>query len=779
MQREQRIETVSSKNQKRMTAKRALLIGPSYSPDLPTFCGPLEGVQNDLRLMESMLNRNGFQIENMKVLEGDMASHSNILSSLEELSSTAERGSVVVIYFSGHGYELGEEFDQGLLPAGLTPQMVSDFQIYDVCITGKHFKPHLLKLIQKDCLVNTIFDCCFSGRMYRGFEERDGHPLTPKQLAFSKEYSEQYREKLESRGWEHRKQPVEHDMPMEHGPSQETQPPSPMDQQILLDFPVQEFWTPMLKSQGWRPSQHDKFISIAASAANERGYETLDPNTGLICGCLTSVLVEVIDEVPDENKKISYNVLKSLIKRKFAERKLGAQTPQFEGGNMNLVLFSFDTVPQPKTFEICESEEEEPGFKKVVLNAGKLHGVVDGEYDVYGPEIQGDDVSLEVIGVPLDRIIINHDDIGMLKSRGKTVFVRDDKGSWVGHKAVLRRRRSMFTPVFINPNEAEAQVLDRMYLAIENQNMFAIETEERPHCITLDIQTVEEKKCWRARQYGRMIAPYQETGDEHLMAKNLSKYFRHKFAIMPKQSNPHMLTHVSFKVFKVENVPSFKGSPDKKTELIALATNTNDLSLGDPPYHVPTFRAHKVELVTTMFQRSKYKVVDGSGDALVIQVTNYENSPIHVCVISYQADGSIVILHPPKKGHTEVLKPFESTTTIKRILLEPDTVRRMIEPDFMKKKPSACSDVLILYATTAQTDYEPLTQTAIELSPKLSTRGPNPPDGLRLATVHEFRTALEPPREKLSSARDGHPKWLTIKREISILYNEDPEGKLV
>lgn len=53
-----------------------------------------------------------------------MASHSNILSSLDELSSTAERGSVVVIYFSGHGYELGEEFDQGLLPAGLTPQMV-------------------------------------------------------------------------------------------------------------------------------------------------------------------------------------------------------------------------------------------------------------------------------------------------------------------------------------------------------------------------------------------------------------------------------------------------------------------------------------------------------------------------------------------------------------------------------------------------------------------------------------------------------------------------------
>lgn len=53
-----------------------------------------------------------------------MASRASILSSLEELSSTAPRGSVVVIYFSGHGYQLDEEFDQGLLPAGLTTEMV-------------------------------------------------------------------------------------------------------------------------------------------------------------------------------------------------------------------------------------------------------------------------------------------------------------------------------------------------------------------------------------------------------------------------------------------------------------------------------------------------------------------------------------------------------------------------------------------------------------------------------------------------------------------------------
>ena len=42
----------------------------------------------------------------------------------------------------------------------------------------------------------------------------------------------------------------------------------------------------------------------------------------------------------------------------------------------------------------------------------------------------------------------------------------------------------------------------------------------------------------------------------------------------------------------------------------------------------------------------KYQVIDGSGDAIVIEITNNETIPIYVCVMSYQADGSIVALHP-------------------------------------------------------------------------------------------------------------------------------------
>ena len=65
-----------------------------------------------------------------------------------------------------------------------------------------------------------------------------------------------------------------------------------------------------LRSQGWTPSHHDKFISIAASSSTELAFECRHPDTGVKCGCLTSALVEVIDEAQTKGKMISYNILK-------------------------------------------------------------------------------------------------------------------------------------------------------------------------------------------------------------------------------------------------------------------------------------------------------------------------------------------------------------------------------------------------------------------------------------------------------------------------------------
>ena len=82
--------------------------------------------------------------------------------------------------------------------------------------------------MEKKCVVNTIFDCSFSGRLYRSLE-------------------------------------------------------------------------------GWTPSQHDRFIHIAACTYNEQAFEDQHPTNP--CSRLTSALVKIMDEVQKENKKINYDIL--------------------------------------------------------------------------------------------------------------------------------------------------------------------------------------------------------------------------------------------------------------------------------------------------------------------------------------------------------------------------------------------------------------------------------------------------------------------------------------
>lgn len=750
--------------------KHAFLIGPSYASFVKP---PLEGVGNDLHIMKGMLMRNGFFSQNIKVLMGAEASRENILKFLAEFSSRMDRRSIVVIYFSGHGYEFVEfdpqksgqkHFDQGIVPADQNEtEFNKGFVRGNAVITGDHLKPYFSELIEKDCAVITIFDCCFSGRMYRGFSTGNSSAKTVRKLTFPKDLLQS---KTRGPG-----EPVEHEEePMEQC-QQETHCPDPMHSYSQLNYPVQEFWTPVWSALD--SPQSDRLISIAASSSVEEAWEFQDPETNKWYGRLTYALVEVIDEMQNAGKKMSYNMLKRRIKLMFTEKGWD-QNPQFEGICMDMELFGFQNIKgsQPKSFEISEVMVEN-GFVKVILNAGKLHGVVDGQYNVYKPHITEEQAKLYRC---IDTIDVTVNDIDMLKSRGAAMYKRDAGGLKVGCKAILSSHHSMCTPVYVKwpafPMDQECH--DQMSLVIENQGMFSLEREERPHSVTLDVQQVEGKNCWRACQFGRMIVPYQESGDEYLMLKNLAKYFRHKFAIGRKWTNDRMLKNVSFKVFKVENVPSFKGSPGKKNELINEAIKTGDLYSGESSQHeVPTFRAHQVELKNAMYGYwKKYQVIDGSGDAIVIEITNNETIPIYVCAMSYQADGSIVVLHPHRDGQTEVLREGESMKTIKRVLLEPETARRMAEPDFDKPRPEYCDDVLILYATSEPSDFSPLIQTAIELSPKLSTRGPNPPDGFRLTFANNFRDALRPPRSGRQGQKESS-KWLTLRRDIRIFYNEN------
>lgn len=764
-----------------MAEKLALLIGPNYAADLPTYCGPLQGVANDVQMMKDMLCENGFQEENVKVLEGLMASRASILASLEELTVKAQKGSVVVIYYSGHGYSFDAEkagyFDEGLIPGDLTKEMVDDYHIFDTCITGEHFKPHLSKLINKGALVNVIFDCCFSGRLYRGYSEIQSSHIGVKQLALSDEYISEYRKALKARG-DPVKQEGEHssaEKPVPLSPLQETQPANPASAPTVLSHPVSEFWTPVLKSEGWSPQQNDNFIFMGACATNERAYECDDLEPGKPQGVFTSALVSVIKENPT-GKRLSYNMLKSLVRRKLADRKLDCQTPQFEGGNMNLMLFSFDKAqPPPVSFEVTRVDVNLDYTSRIVLNAGFLQGVVEGVYDIHDTRLTDDIVDeMQMAVFHVATVDVRPENIHATESSAEVEYsyVYECKIK-VGYKARLAQLGSMLYPLCIIAEGVEEKYVGDVKLAMESQQMFSIRKDDTPDCVKLDVVTIEEQKCWRAIYNGRMIVPDQRTRDGHLMIKNLCKYFRVQFGIRPREPNHNMLRNVSLKLFKMENVPPYKGDLSKKAALKAQAIESGEIYEGKPEGYIPTFGAHRVEVVPHTFNRIKYQALDSTGDAVVFQITNNEAFPIHVCLISYQSDGSIVVLYPAaKRGVSGVLRPGESVSEIRRVYLEPETVRLMVEPNVELTRPDGCNDVIMLYATTAETDYEPLFQTQIELSPYLSTRGIDTPDGLRLDTVARFREALESEPLNRDVLR-GDVKWVTIKREIRVLYHPE------
>ena len=87
------------------------------------------------------------------------------------------------------------------------------------------------------------------------------------------------------------------------------------------------------------------------------------------------------------------------------------------------------TVSQPKALEICDVILREEKVDKVTLNAGKLHGVVDGQYDVYKPDATDDEVNSNATNdTKIGQIEVMEENIHALKSFAK-VLDKDVQGN--------------------------------------------------------------------------------------------------------------------------------------------------------------------------------------------------------------------------------------------------------------------------------------------------------------------------------------------------------------
>jgi hypothetical protein len=108
------------------------------------------------------------------VLTGEQASRANIITALETLASTTNAESTVLVYFSGHGYQLsGAIKSYFLMPHGYDSKDLSE-----TAISGSEFVGLLKGIPAQKLLV--LFDCCHAGGLsdLEGFQIAKA-PLPP------------------------------------------------------------------------------------------------------------------------------------------------------------------------------------------------------------------------------------------------------------------------------------------------------------------------------------------------------------------------------------------------------------------------------------------------------------------------------------------------------------------------------------------------------------------------------------------------------------------------
>jgi Caspase domain len=155
--------------------KRALVVGSPGSAG--TVGALLQGVEHDVRAMQTMLAKRGFDVD---VCLGPAATRDGILAAYDRLIADSAAGDAAVIYYSGHGFyslpvlESGQPW-HGIVPADLNESTDDDFR----GITAWELSIKQAQLTAKTRNVTVILDCCHSSQM-----SRDGavHAAQPRAL---------------------------------------------------------------------------------------------------------------------------------------------------------------------------------------------------------------------------------------------------------------------------------------------------------------------------------------------------------------------------------------------------------------------------------------------------------------------------------------------------------------------------------------------------------------------------------------------------------------------
>ena len=147
----------------------ALIIG--VGADLPAT------VQDAIGFRDILLDRGrcAYHQQHVIHLTEENATRQDILSALDALAQSTNADSTVVVYFSGHGYQVASTMGESyyLMPYGYSVQ-----RLYDTAINGSEFADKLRAIPAKKLLV--LLDCCHAGGV--GDAKTPGVDMTKKPL---------------------------------------------------------------------------------------------------------------------------------------------------------------------------------------------------------------------------------------------------------------------------------------------------------------------------------------------------------------------------------------------------------------------------------------------------------------------------------------------------------------------------------------------------------------------------------------------------------------------
>lgn len=140
---------------------------------------------NDVPLIRSAMQKQGFQSENINVLLNEQATKDKIVGAINDLISRSKTGDIVILHFSSHGQQIeddnGDEldgYDEAIVAYGAPAKYTPDYDF------SQHLRDDELEILLQNLRLKVgptgdvivFVDACHSGTVSRGEISRGGMP---------------------------------------------------------------------------------------------------------------------------------------------------------------------------------------------------------------------------------------------------------------------------------------------------------------------------------------------------------------------------------------------------------------------------------------------------------------------------------------------------------------------------------------------------------------------------------------------------------------------------